>query len=93
MTPVDATITATVKALAKAHDLSLEHLWALVDMKRSTFYRHMRQGGWTAEQVQQLADVFGVSVADLYDGMGGRLVPGKFARRLTRQYRTRRRAA
>ena len=72
-TQTDTKISATVNGLAASQGLSKERLAELIGMSRSTFFRHLSSGGWSAAEVQQLADVLGVSVGELYDGLGGRL--------------------
>ena len=72
-TDTDTRISATVNGLAASQGLSKERLAELIGMSRSTFFRHLASGGWSAVEVQQLADVLGVTVGDLYDGLGGRL--------------------
>jgi hypothetical protein len=79
LTAVDATISATVKGLAAARDLSPDDVATGIGMNRSTYYRRLA-GGFSAADVAALADFFGVSVIDLYDGLGGRLCAS------TRQY-------
>jgi len=72
LAPVDATISATVRGLAAARGLSPDDVAAGIGMNRSTYYRRLA-GGFSAADVAALADLFGVQVADLYDGLGGRL--------------------
>lgn len=80
---VDETISSTVRGLAAARGLSPDEVAAGIDMNRSTYYRRLA-GGFSAADVAALADFFGVEVADLYTGLGGKLAPA--ARATTRGY-------
>lgn len=69
MNATDETISTTIKVLATARDIRREDIAAGVGMPRSTFFRHMRLGGWSADAVQRIADYLGVDVSQLYRGL------------------------
>ena len=69
----DQIICMTIRALAASRNAALADVAAGVDMPRSTFERRMGKGGWTAAETARIADWFGVPVADLFTGLGGRL--------------------
>lgn len=64
----EATITATVKALAAAWNLSLDQVADSAQMKRRTFHRRLAIGGWSVAEVSRLAARFGVTPMQLQSG-------------------------
>ena len=64
----DATITATLRALASSRAESVESVGAAIGMTKRTVYRRTAEGGWTAAEVAAIARHFGVREQSLYDG-------------------------
>lgn len=75
----DDTIRRTVDALVKGKGLSPAQVAEDAGMSRSTFFHKMAGKGasqaFKAGEVASLARVLGVSVAQLFDGLGGTFVP------------------
>lgn len=73
----DDTIRRSVRALIAARATTPDAVADAIGMTRSTFYRRVSGRGapFTAGEVQAIADVFEVPVADLFSGLGGVVVP------------------
>lgn len=73
----DDTIRRSVKALIAARAVTPDAVADAIGMTRSTFYRRVSGRGapFTGGEVQAIADVFEVPVADLFSGLGGVVVP------------------
>lgn len=73
----DDTIRRAVRALIAARATTPDAIADAIGMTRSTFYRRVSGRGapFTAGEVQAIADVFEVPVADLFSGLGGVVVP------------------
>jgi hypothetical protein len=72
----DRVIAATVRALASGRDQSIERVAVSCNMTKSALYERIRGiRSFKAPEVAAIADHFGVSVGDLYDGLGGRFGP------------------
>lgn len=73
---VDRTISAAVKALCAGKGMSADRLAAHLGVSHGTINNRLRsKTSWTAVEVRTMADLFGVRIADLYDGLGGRFKP------------------
>jgi hypothetical protein len=69
---VDRRITATVKAFIAGRELRVEDIAAGLRSSRSGLYHKLKGGSpWTATEVAALAEMFGISVNDLYTGLSG----------------------
>lgn len=75
----DDTIRQTVRALMKGRSLRVEDLAPRVGMSAATLYRRLGSKGskeaFKAGEVASIARVLNVSVAQLYDGLGGTFTP------------------
>lgn len=63
-----ATITRTVRALRSAHQVDAGELARRLGISRQSFYNRLNDGHWLAADVAALADYFGCTIQDLYDG-------------------------
>lgn len=70
----ETNLTASVRALTAARQLTQGDVAESVGIKRSTFERRLAHGGWTVTEAERLADLFGVALADLLNGLDGHLV-------------------
>lgn len=68
MSITDATISATVRALRSAREDSIERAAERIGINSRTLKRRLHDGGWTATEVAEIADAYGIEVADLYAG-------------------------
>lgn len=79
MTAADETVRRSVKALVQGRDMRREDVAAAVGIPRTTFYRRLAARGsaqaFTAGEVAALAAFFRVPVEELYNGLGGALLP------------------
>jgi hypothetical protein len=75
----DEIIRRTVRALMKGNGLNVETLAPLVSMSAATLYRRLAEKGkgreFKASEVADIARHFDVTVASLYDGLGGTFIP------------------
>lgn len=75
----DDTVRRTVDALIKGRGYHRDEVAEAAGISRSAFYRKMSGRGdkntFSAGEVASLAAVLGVSVAQLFDGLGGTFVP------------------
>ena len=75
----DDTIRRTIDALIKGKGLSPDAVASAAHMSRSTFFYKMGGHGadraFKAGEVAEIARFLGVSVGQLYDGLGGTFIP------------------
>lgn len=71
----DAITATTVRALATARGMTHSDVAEASGMPRSRFERRLAKGGWTLEEADRLAELFGVSLDELKTGLGGQLLP------------------
>ena len=65
----DATITRTVRALRGAHQVDARDLAQHLRISRQSLYNRLNgDAPWLAADVAALADYFGCTIQDLYDG-------------------------
>ena len=69
----DRVISGTVTGLLTVRGAHMDDLVAATGISKSTLYRKVNSGRWTAHEVKLVADAFTVPVSDLYDG---RVTPG-----------------
>ena len=72
---VDTTISATIKALAKARGVHVDTIAEVIGVSTRTLWRYFDHGGWSANHVARLAEFFDTTVADLYDGRIEHVLP------------------
>jgi hypothetical protein len=74
---VDQMIAITVRALAAARNERIEDVARAISITRTSLYNKLSGiAPFKASEVALLADHFGRSVGDFYDGLGGRLAGG-----------------
>lgn len=83
---IDSTIRTTVKALMKGRGLSAEALAPKLGMSASSLYRKLsddagERSSFKAAEVAGLARELGVSVGQLFDGLGGTFGDDRVVRR------------
>lgn len=71
----DAITAATVRALAAARGMTHPDVASGAEIPLSTFERRLSKGGWTIDEGNRLAALFGVGIDDLTTGLGGQLIP------------------
>lgn len=75
----DDTVRRTIDGIIKGKGLRREDVARLAGIKRSTFFNRMRAHGsesaFRAGEVASLARVLGVSIEQLYTGLGGTFIP------------------
>jgi len=75
----DDTIRRTIKALVQGKGLRPEEVAEAAGISRTTYFSKMSGKGsaqaFKAGEVALIAQFLGVSVAQLYDGLGGTFVP------------------
>lgn len=74
MSTADSTIATTVRGLAAARGMTHQDVAAAVGMKQPTFDRRLARGGWTIDEADRLAQIFGISLDELTTGLGGQLL-------------------
>lgn len=73
---VDRTIGATVRALLSGRGVSPDRLAEHLGISRGSLYDRMRGAkAFRASEVARSAAFLGVAVADLYDGLNGKVTP------------------
>ena len=75
----DDTIRRTIKAIAEGKGIRADQLAAAAGMSRSSYFDkmagHGAQRAFKAGEVADIARCLHVTVAQLYDGLGGTFVP------------------
>lgn len=75
----DDTIRHTIKALVEGKGIRPDDVARAAGMSRSTYFAKMAAQGeknpFSAGEVASIAKCLGVSVSQLYDGLGGTFVP------------------
>ena len=64
----DATITATIRALIAARNVTQAQVSIGIGVPKRTLARRLVEGGWLASEVAGLAEMFGCNVAGIYAG-------------------------
>lgn len=83
---VDQTISATVKGLYSGRGLTADDVATAIHVSHGTIVSRLAtKTSWTAREVQALAVLFEVRVADLYSGLDGRFPGPRQAPKLDRR--------
>jgi len=70
----ETNLTASVRALAAARQLTQGDVADAIGIKRSTFERRLAHGGWTIAEAERVSLFFDVPLGELTNGLQGQLV-------------------